>query len=97
MSEEKILILNAVPNPDRNQIRPLAPGAAKVVTSWAEASRTARAYIEKYNLGAGNWPGAEIATFGGEPIARISYNGRVWDLQGVCLYDPGVGSEPSDG
>jgi hypothetical protein len=88
MSEEKILILNAVPNPDRGQSRPLAPGSVRIVSTWAEASRAARVYIEKYNLGAGNWPDIEIATMAGEPVARVSYNGRVWDLNGVCLYDP---------
>ena len=88
MSAEKILILNAVPNPGQGQSRPLAPGAVKIVSTWAEASRVARAYIRKYDLPAARWPDNQIANMAGETIARVSYNGRIWDLDGVCLYDP---------
>jgi len=96
MSEEKILILNAVPDPNRRQTRPLAPGAVKVVSTWAEASRLARAYIKKYDLQAAQWPDNQIANMAGKTIARVSYTGQIWGLNGVCLYDP-VDNEGSAG
>jgi hypothetical protein len=49
------------------------------VSSYAEASRVCREYIEKYELGGGNWTGGTI-TVAGKKIARVSYNGRVWDM-----------------
>lgn len=36
-----------------------------------------RSYIEKYELGGGNWTGGKVFK-DGEEIGRISYNGRYW-------------------
>ena len=51
------------------------------VESFEEATVQCRDYITKHNLGGGNWSGGQI-TKNGEVIARVSYNGRVWDLEG---------------
>lgn len=55
---------------------------AVAVESFAEASRVCREYTEKYELGGGNWSGGKITDDKGTMIARVSYNGRVWDTDG---------------
>ena len=42
------------------------------------ASEMVRKYIEKYDLGGGNFVGGQIVTPEDEMIAYVSYNGRVW-------------------
>lgn len=68
-------------NPDYNQdpTRSLCgvPKSVAVVLSLEEASKTCLDYIEEYELGAGNWAGGEV-TQGGQLLARISFNGRIW-------------------
>lgn len=51
------------------------------VPDLAAASRICREYIEHNELGGGNWTGGQVFR-GAEQIARISYNGRVWDMGG---------------
>jgi len=76
------------PNPDirdnggywsamRRQKSPLF----RLVASLAEASRTCREYIEQNDLGGGNWTGGQVC-LGNVEIGRVSYNGRVWDVNG---------------
>lgn len=62
---------------------PLDSGAAKLVTvaSVDEASKVCRAYIDRNGLGGGNWVGGDVFS-DGEQVARISYNGRAWDMSG---------------
>jgi hypothetical protein len=45
------------------------------------ASNLCRKYIETYNLGDGNWGGNAglVLDDNQKQIARVSYNGRVWD------------------
>jgi hypothetical protein len=53
------------------------------VETFAEASRAVRDYIAKNELGAGNWVGGNLSEVGtGQPLGRVSYNGRVWDACG---------------
>lgn len=56
------------------------PGVANS-TAWAnslqEASETCRKFIADNGLGGGNWAGGDVHE-GGELVARVSYNGRVW-------------------
>ena len=47
-------------------------------SSLADASDKCRAFISLYELGGGNWSGGDIK-HKGIVIARVSYNGRVWD------------------
>src|SRR4051812_30730818 len=39
------------------------------------------AFIKHFDLGASNWTGGLITNDTGNFVARISYNGRVWDNQ----------------
>ena len=49
------------------------------VESLSDAVRTCRGFIEENGLGGGNWgPDAGIVKQNGNPVAKISYNGRVW-------------------
>ena len=53
------------------------------VNTLRDASRECLDFIETFDLGGGNWgfdAGAVIA--GGRQVARVSYNGRVWDNRG---------------
>ena len=43
-----------------------------------EAQKAVRDYIEKHNLGGGNWAGGKVWTEENEYIGYISYNGRFW-------------------
>lgn len=57
------------------------------VNSFHEASKLVREYIEHYDLGSSCFTGGDILTgslLSGkhEKIGRVSYNGRVWDLDG---------------
>lgn len=63
---------------------PVDDGRPKAVTvaSLEEASRVCREYIERNELGGGNWTGGDV-TEGGQVIARISYNGRIWLSDGA--------------
>jgi len=49
------------------------------VTTFAQASKICRKFIEKYDLGGGNWIDGEIYR-NKKKVATVSYNGRVWDL-----------------
>lgn len=52
------------------------------IGSFAEASKVCREFIKEYELGGGNWTGGTVISDKGEIIARVSYNGRVWDNDG---------------
>lgn len=89
---EYLLILKSCANPDLGQSMAPAPAVVKTVRSLAEAGRAARAYIETHELGASNWAGGPIIDLEtGVVVGRVSYNGRVWDLTGACLFDPFTG------
>ena len=52
------------------------------VADYAQASRVCRAYIDRNELGGGNWTGGAIR-LGRKTVARVSYNGRVWAADGT--------------
>jgi hypothetical protein len=58
------------------------------VASYAEASAAVRKHIEDNDLGAGcgsslaPFTGGKVVSELGGVLGRISYNGRVWDLDG---------------
>lgn len=73
--------LASVGNPDRNQ-HPFqgligVPFRVMAVKTLREACFVCRCYIEEHGLGGGNWSGGEVSV-GDEIVARVSYNGRVW-------------------
>ncbi|HMS40933.1 MAG TPA: hypothetical protein PKE69_11950 [Pyrinomonadaceae bacterium] len=49
------------------------------VSSLKEASEVCRNYISRFNLGSGNFTGGQVIDDKNNFVARISYNGRVWD------------------
>ena len=52
------------------------------VASYTEASRVAREFIEAHDLGGGSWTGGQVFDATGAQVARVSYNGRVWAMDG---------------
>jgi len=52
-----------------------------VVASLREAALVCSRYRDEHNLGGRDWSGGDVK-LGGKLVARVSYNGRVWDLKG---------------
>ncbi len=76
--------LSNVGNPDFCQApdRPL-PGTGGTVwvqvRTLREAVKVCRDYIAAHELGGGNWTGGDVLDeTTREVVARVSYNGRVW-------------------
>lgn len=72
--------LNSIGDPDLGQDH-----TKQIEGAWAimrhtntieEAQKEVRAYIEKHNLGAGNWAGGKVWTEKNEYLGYISYNGK---------------------
>lgn len=74
--------LNSIGNPDyyRDPTKQVERTLAimKHVNSIEDAQREVRTYIEKHNLGSGNWAGGKVLTEENEYVGHISYNGRFW-------------------
>lgn len=70
--------LRADGNPDHGQHGRLVKPIRVAVSDLAEASRVCRQFITEHDLGGGNWTGGTVYQ-DGKKIARVSYNGRVWD------------------
>lgn len=64
---------------DPRQGLPGVPELTVAVKDMAEASNLCRSYIETHGLGAGNWAGGLVCE-GDHPVARVSYNGKVWPV-----------------
>lgn len=79
-----IVKLKADPNPDfdksdhRGHIR-IRPQVVEVA-DYNAASKVCRRFINEHDLGAGNWTGGDVID-GGALVARVSYDGRVWDTK----------------
>ena len=77
------VILKADPNPDYDpSTHEGSVRTVKVrlpVRSFGSASKVCLNFIEKFDLGGGNWTGGQIGDIDGNIIARVSYNGRVWE------------------
>jgi len=52
------------------------------VSSFGDASEKCQEFIERNNLGGGNWTGGKVFD-GKKHVANISFNGRVWGLDGI--------------
>ncbi len=88
------VVLKSVGNPDFDEFHGhnvLSPTRKVKVKSYADAARICRKYIAKYDLGGGNWgryggddsdnePESGAIFVDKKKVARVSYNGRVWDL-----------------
>ena len=49
------------------------------VNSLLEAKNLTQKFIKEFNLGGSNWVGGRVVDEVNNFIARISYNGRVWE------------------
>jgi hypothetical protein len=69
--------LSAPGNPDFGQYAPVAPRekvqASSIKGLWAKCEE----YIEKFDLGGGNWADPKVKE-DGKGIGHFSYNGRLW-------------------
>lgn len=71
--------LSCAGNPDMRQAHNLGvPILQVVVNSLDDARDECRKYIGENDLGGGNWTGGQITDEQGNPIAEVSYNGRIW-------------------
>jgi len=78
--------LESVGNPDFNQNpnKPISPETYTVSGTFLNASLACRKYITYYELGGGNWVGGQVydGLNDDKQVAYVSYNGRVWDMNG---------------
>ena len=85
---EYVMVLSSVGNPDLGQFAPMSEPAAVKGKTLAAMVRTAEEYRDFWDLGGGNWVDPEIRTSHGHRIGRISYNGRVWGMDGSEIKVP---------
>jgi hypothetical protein len=82
------VILSHASNPDIEGgywgSRPDKGEISEPVKTLAEASKVCRRYITENDLGGGNWTGGKVVC-NGKAVARVSYNGKVWALDGSRL------------
>ena len=62
--------------------KPAEGPAMRRVASFQEAAAECRDYIERNNLGGGNWTGGQVFADKKTQVARVSFNGRVWAMDG---------------
>jgi hypothetical protein len=94
MVEDLEVELGAEPNP--NHSLKSHEGSVKIKTyrlkvkSLSEAQNKVREFIEKNDLGSGNFTGGDLFSHG-KKIGRVSYNGRVWNLkdESMKMFDGG--------
>lgn len=79
--EQMSVKLSSCGNPDlqQNPNDSLSPEVHFQVATLKGASLMCVIYIARWSLGGGNWSGGQVY-IGNKQIARVSYNGRVWDL-----------------
>ena len=79
--QEMTVKLSSCGNPDFMQIPndSLSPTIIFEVATLKGARELCMRYINNLNLGGGNWSGGQIYK-GKKQIAKVSYNGRVWDM-----------------
>ena len=58
------------------------------VADYAEASRIYCELRDQLMVGASKLPEGKIFDANGRPAAKLSYNGRAWNAEGKCVYDP---------
>lgn len=55
------------------------------VTTLKEASELCQKFIQEYNLSSSNWIGGRVLDESLSFVARVSYNGRVWENEDFNL------------
>jgi hypothetical protein len=51
------------------------------VSNLKEASELTRLFIDEFGLRASNWTGGRVCDANMNFVARVSYNGRIWDSE----------------
>jgi hypothetical protein len=79
--------LKHAPNPDISggywdDANPTANCTSLPIEKIEDATAVCRAYINATGLGGGNWTGGTVSV-DGIPVARVSYNGRIWNMDGT--------------
>jgi len=90
--------LPGVPVPEASHIFRVTLSKRLVVVVWslAQAQAKVRQFISDQDLGANDWYGmnkrnaAGLVTMDREAIARVSYNGRAWTLEGEEILESEV-------
>lgn len=59
------------------------------VADLADAVRVCEAFISRNGLGGGNWNAGRVFE-AGKQVAKVSFNGRLWDMQGVEIAQAGL-------
>lgn len=75
------LKLRSVGNPDFGQYAPVSNPVTVHAATIEEIAALAEAYRDFWNLGGGNWTSPCIME-GKRKVAKISYNGRLWGMDG---------------
>jgi hypothetical protein len=76
------MILKSVGNPNYGQYAPISNELTITAKNIKGLIVQCSEYIDKYDLGGGNWPNPEILHPINGNIGYISYNGRAWHKQG---------------
>jgi len=76
------MALRSIGNHDLGQYAAVSNTEVAFGRSLAEMRGKAKAYIDFWSLGNGNWPEINIVDLEEKFVAKISYNGRLWDANG---------------
>jgi hypothetical protein len=79
----------------QNPMEPIwgVPNGSRRVETLAEASKACRDYIDEHGLGGGSFTGGAVF-WQGRQVARVSYNGRVWNAPD-CEFKPSAPAKPA--
>lgn len=74
--------LKSCGNPDHyeNPYKSVSPSEIYKAETIEECRKAVEDYIDKYDLGGGNWNGGNVYR-NEEYVGHISYNGRFWDKE----------------
>ena len=83
MNKDKLkLTIKIGENPDHDKQPEIVGQTFKLTANTiCELQMLQRQFADDNNIGGGNWYFGEITNENGEPIGRLSYNGRFWETQ----------------
>lgn len=81
-AKKYVMLMSSVGNPDFGQYASVSEPAAVSSDTLVGLIRAAEEYIGFWDLGGGNWVDPEIRDTEGRFVARMSYNRRLWAVDG---------------
>lgn len=78
MDNRFVVKMESVGNPDYGQYAPLSEPETVICDTLQACVQECQRYIAAWDLGGGNWPPTFVFQHG-RKVAKISYNGRLWD------------------